>query len=379
MRSETKGRGHWAGAGVVFGCWTLFGLFFACQRYIERAYAGRPTSWAKVLTAWAACAYLWAALTPLVLWLARRFPFGQGRWARPLAVHAGAGALVSVFHLGVYLLALQLLQGDAGPAFASFGGWWQMVVAEFHFNFIIYTALVGLSHSLNHYRQKRERELAAAQFEAELAQAQLDALRLQLRPHFLFNTLNTISILMLKDVGRARQTLGRLSELLRALLRHSEAHEVTLRQELEFLENYLEIERTRFPDRLEVSMKVDPATLDARVPSLILQPVVENAIKHGIAPRAEAGRIEVSAERVNGAVRLQVRDDGAGLPHNAEARAASRVGLSNTRARLERMYGSGWSLELCDATGGGTVVNISIPFSPSGVVSGRAGGGETGG
>jgi signal transduction histidine kinase len=362
MKTESVNRERWARAGIIFGCWTLFGLFFACQRYAERAYAGTPTTWAKVLTAWAACAYLWAALTPFVLWFARRFPFGRGRWARALAAHAAAGALVSVLHLGAYLLALQLLLRNEGRNFASFGSWRHMVVAEFHFNFLLYTTLVALSHALNHYRQKRERELAAAQLEAELAQAQLEALRLQLQPHFLFNALNTVSVLMLKDVGRARRTLGRLADLLRALLRHSEAHEVTLRQELEFLENYLEIERERFPDRLEDRMDVDPAVLDTRVPSLILQPVVENAIKHGIAPRPEAGRIDIRAERVNGSVRVQVHDDGAGLPRDVGDRGAGRVGLSNMRERLERMYGGGCRLELCDAPGGGTVVSISIPL-----------------
>lgn len=364
MRYEAKNQRWRARAAIILGCWTLFGLFFACQRYIERAYSGRPTSWAKVLTAWAACAYLWAALTPVVLWLARRFPFSRERWVRTLFLHAGAGVLISVFQLGAYLVALQLLLGDAERTFASFGNWWQMVVASFHFNFLLYSTIIGLSHALNHYRQKRERELAAAQLEAELAQAQLDALRLQLQPHFLFNTLNTISVLMLKDVARARQTLGRLSELLRTLLKHSEAHEVTLKQELEFLENYLEIERARFPDRLNVSIHADPAALNARVPSLILQPLVENAIKHGIAPRAEAGRIEIRAERLNGSIRLEVRDDGAGmLSVNAIDGAATRVGLSNTKSRLERMYGGGCSLELSDAPGGGTLVSILIPFA----------------
>ena len=268
--SQVGSHRGWLKWALVFAGWSFFGLFFACQRYAERAYAGRPTSWGRVLTAWAACAYLWAVLTPLVLRIARRFPFCRDRWLGPLLVHAGAGVLVSVFHLAAYLLALQLLLADEGRDFASLGGLRHMLVAEFHFNFLIYSALVGISHALDHYRQKRERELAAARLEAELVRAQLDALRLQLRPHFLFNALNAVSALMLRDVGEARRTLARLGELLRALLKHSEADEVTLRRELELLENYLEIERARFPDRLRVSVEVDPAVLDARVPSLIL-------------------------------------------------------------------------------------------------------------
>jgi len=146
---------------------------------------------------------------------------------------------------------------------------------------------------------------------------------------------------------------------------------VTLRRELELLENYLEIERARFPDRLRVSVEVDPAVLDARVPSLILQPVVENAITHGVARRPEAGRIEIRAERLDGSVRLQVRDDGPGLPPDVEAHTAGRVGLSNTEARLERMYGAKGRFELADAPGGGTVVNIIIPSVPQAGAHGR--------
>ncbi|HYY58650.1 MAG TPA: histidine kinase [Pyrinomonadaceae bacterium] len=362
MAVRMKKRRRWVDLGVIFGCWTLFGLFFATQRYIERAYGGNPTTWGKLLVAWAANAYLWAALTPLVLWLARRFTIERPRRLRPFLIHLSAGIFIAVLHLGIYLLLLQLFFGDATHSFSSLLSFKLTLVAELHFNFLLYWAIVGISHALNYYRQKRERELKAAQLETRLAQAQLDALRLQLHPHFLFNTLNTISVLMLKDVKAANAMLLRLSELLRVLIRKSDRHEVPLSQEMEFLKSYLEIEKTRFNDRLTVRINVDPAALKARVPVLILQPIVENAIRHGIAPRAAAGLIEISAERVHEAVRLQVRDNGPGLPKGSSVDSDGSIGLSNTRTRLEQMYGAKHRFELRNADEGGLVVSITLPF-----------------
>ncbi|HEV2914753.1 MAG TPA: histidine kinase [Pyrinomonadaceae bacterium] len=347
---------------IIFGCWSLFGLFFATQRYIERAYGGNPTTWGKLLAAWGANAYLWAALTPLVLWLASRFPIERPRRLRPLLIHLSAGILIAIIHLGIYLLLLQLFLGDATHSFSSLLSFKLTIVAELHFNFLLYWAIVGISHALDYYRQKQERELKAAQLETRLARAQLDALRLQLHPHFLFNTLNTISVLMLRDVKAANAMLLRLSELLRVLIRKSERHEVTLGQELAFLKSYLEIEQTRFNDRLTVRLNVDPSALGARVPVLILQPIVENAIRHGIAPRAAAGLIEISAERFDAAVRLQVRDNGPGLQKDSDIESASRIGLSNTRTRLEQMYGAKHSFDLRNSDEGGLVVSITLPF-----------------
>ena len=367
MKSLTRKKQILTKAGIIFCGWTLFGLFFACQRYIERAYVGDPTTWIRVLSAWAACSYLWAALTPTVLWLAKRFPIERKKWLRPLLVHTTAGILISVFHLGLYLLALQFILGDSTHTFASLRGLQRIVIVEIHFNFLLYAVLVGISHAIDYYRQKQERELSEAQLETKLALAELDALRMQLQPHFLFNTLNTISVLMLKDVKAANKMLKRLSELLRVMLKNSRAaHEITLRQELEFLNNYLEIEQTRFPDRLKIIMNVDAETLDAQVPSLILQPIVENAIRHGIAPRAAAGRIEICAERINGMIRLRVSDDGVGLQNNFQADSGSHIGLSNTKARLLQLYGADHSFGLTDAQNGGVVVTIAIPFKSEG-------------
>ncbi len=185
---------------------------------------------------------------------------------------------------------------------------------------------------------------------------------MQLHPHFLFNTLHAIWTLMHKDVETADRMLARLSDLLRITLENSGMQEVPLKQELAFLEPYLEIEQTRFGDRLSVQLDVEPDTLDALVPNLLLQPLVENAIRHGIAPRAAGGRIRISAKRENAKLRVQVRDNGAGIPESEREVLKEGVGLTNTRARLQQLYGAGHRLELHNAVDGGLEVTLELPF-----------------
>jgi LytS/YehU family sensor histidine kinase len=351
--------------GAIAAGWTLFGLFFASEVILGRAYDSRPLRLGATLTAWLACAYLWFGLTPLVLKLARRFPLGErGRSFKSALIHLAASAAVALLQLGAYTLAAYLVSPDAGkpPFFVAFRN---LFVTNFHFNLLTYWAIIGLSQAMAYYRKYRERELRAAQLETRLAHAELDALRMQLHPHFLFNTLNSISVLMADDVKGARRMLTRLSDLLRASLGNKGVHEVTLKEELEFLGSYLEIEQTRFQDRLTVRMEVEPAALDARVPHLILQPLVENAIRHGIAPRAAPGLVEIRARRMNGMVRLEVCDDGPGLGSSRQG-SSKGIGLSNTRARLEQLYGAAHRFELRDDDGGngrgGLTVTIAIPY-----------------
>lgn len=368
MDDETKRTNGFVKWSLIFGGWTLFAVFFGLQSYVTSAYSGRPVTWGRALSVWLICAYIWATLTPFVIWLARRFPVDRPvRW-RNVLVHLLAGAFISLLQLAIYIFARQLLLPDAARPFSPLDALRRILVSEFHANLLIYLTIIGLCHAYEYYVRYRERErravqleLAASQLETQLAQAQLDALRMQLQPHFLFNTLNTISVLMQEDVQAANRMLLRLSELLRLALQNTNAHEVSLRQELEFLQSYLEIEQTRFQDRLTVRMKIEQDALEAQVPNLLLQPLVENAIKHGIAPRAEAGTVEIRAARINGYVELQVLDDGAGLKDSPE-KFTNGIGLSNTRARLERLYGSAYSFALADADGGGLQVKISIPF-----------------
>jgi two-component system, LytTR family, sensor kinase len=347
--------------GLIAAGWTLFALFFASEVVISRAYDGRPLRLGETLVAWLICAYLWLALTPFVLRLARRFPLGRGQGARNLLLHLGASVLFALVQLAAYVFVASLAGLEIGkrPFLEAYRG---IFVGDFHFDLLTYWAILGLCHALDYYRKYRERELRAAQLETRLAQAELDALRMQLHPHFLFNTLNSISVLMAEDTKAAQRMLARLSDLLRASLENEGAHEVSLKKELEFLESYLEIEQTRFHDRLTVRMEVDPKALDARVPHLILQPLVENAIRHGIAPRAAPGLIEILARRQNGMVQLVVRDNGAGLGPRSIESSLKGIGLANTRARLEQLYGPAHRFELEDADG--LRVTIAIPFSP---------------
>lgn len=348
--------------GLIAMGWTLFGLFFVSEVIISRAYDGRPLKLGDTLAAWLICAYLWLGLTPFVLHLARRFPFDRRRWVVNLLIHLAASIAFALLQLGTYVLVASWAGLEIGkrPYFEAFRG---IFVGDFHFDLLTYWAIIGLSHALDYYRKYRERELRAAQLETRLAQAELDALRMQLHPHFLFNTLNSISVLMAEDTNAARRMLTRLSDLLRASLESKGAHEVSLKEELEFLESYLEIEQIRFQDRLTVRMEVDPKALDARVPHLILQPLVENAIRHGIAPRAAPGVIEIRARRQNGMVQLEVRDNGAGLGANSSESSIKGIGLSNTRARLEQLYGAAHRFELQDTDGQGLTVTLVIPFS----------------
>jgi two-component system, LytTR family, sensor kinase len=356
---------------LIFGGWTLLALFFSCQSFINYTYAGRSQPFLRILTPWLVCSYLWALLTPLVLRVAERFPIEKDFLWKRVGIHLLFGSLISLFQIGIYVLVFYGLISDSPKPFLPLQSFQNVLVGEFHFNLLLYFTVVGLWHVYDYYNRFRERERRAAQLEVEAAQletqlanAQLDALKMQLHPHFLFNTLNTISVLMQEDVTAANRMLVQLSELLRVALKNTGTHEITLRQELEFLRSYLEIEQTRFQDRLKIKMEVAPETLDAKVPNLILQPLVENCIRHAVAPRACQSEIEICAVRSNGHLELLVRDDGDGIDE-ARVTANNGIGLSNTRARLEKLYGAEHKFELSPVETGGLQISISIPFHVS--------------
>ena len=357
MSTAHPRRGPAARAALVLAAWTLGGALLAAQAYLSFAIRGEPIAWSQPLAIWLAWGYAWALLTPGVLWLARRVPFARPHLARAVFVHAAAGAAAVALNLGLFALAAPYVGAtSAGPT------WWatfsRLLGTTFLLDLPVYWILVGASEAARLARAARERERRALLLEARLADARLLALRAQLQPHFLFNTLNTVSVLMREDVEAADRVLVLLSGLLRRALEGHDAHEVPLREEIAFLETYLEIERTRFADRLSYRVGVDPAVLEARVPSLILQPLVENAIRHGVARRASPGRVEVSAERRDGELHVTVRDDGPGLAPDA----TDGVGLANTRARLEQLYGAEHTFRLDGGDGGGLVVSLAIPL-----------------
>ncbi len=346
-------RRRWVKLVLFFGIWTLLAMLSAVRLMLSYAYSGYTASWRGSLAIAMADWYVWAALSPAISWLARRFAIERRSWLRSLLVHLPASLFFSILKMVLEFQVLRFLN----PAFTS-----RYSVLQLPSTLFTYWAILGVIYAFNYYRKFREHELKASQLQTQLAQAQLQALKMQLHPHFLFNTLHAISSLMRKDVEAADSMITRLSDLLRLTLENTGVQEVTLRQELEFLERYLEIEQTRFRDRLQVRMEIEPETLDARVPNLILQPLVENAIRHGIAPRSVPGWIEIRSARVDGMLRLQIRDNGPGITPIRQDAIKEGVGLANTRARLGQLYGEAHTFELSNAVEGGLIVNLTLPF-----------------
>src|SRR5882672_7930082 len=324
MTIRTLMQNRWSRRLLGFGFWTLLGLSFASQFYISSAKAGLEVSWRQAVNYALGDWYVFALLSVPVIHLARRFRFEGRAWTRSLPTHLIASVL---FSLAYMVLRALVGQWQSHAAFADV--FKPLLVKTWHFNLLIYWVIVADSHAFDYYRRYRERELRALELEKRLAQAKLQALQMQLNPHFLFNTLHAISSLMHRDVEVADRMITRLSDLLRYALESTDAQEVPLRQELDFLRRYLEIEQTRFGDRLAVRLEIAPETLDALVPNLLLQPLVENAIRHGIEPRAKPGRIELRARCENGQLKLEVRDNGVGL--SPDRKLEEGVGLSNTR------------------------------------------------
>ena len=346
---------------VIWAGWTLVGLFFTSQILLSTAYMEKSIPFDKALFWQMSICYLWALATPLVFWLARRFRIERQNWSRRVALHAGVGLLLvstmSAVHYPIFMPYL----GHASDM-TAFGAF-RYVFFNLDRQLAIYWLLLMMSHALNYYNGFRQGQLQAAQLRTQLVQSQLEALKMQLHPHFLFNTLHSISALLNKDTEAARRMITRLGDFLRLTLENAGTQEVTLQEEMEFLNGYLEIERIRFQDRLTTSVEVDPAVLDVRVPNLILQPIVENAMRHAVATHTHAGRIEITAVARNGCLRIQVKDNGPGLAADQIMvnQIGKGVGLSNTKARLERLYGAEHLLELANDPKGGLVVTLEIP------------------
>ena len=358
---------HWKKVVLVIGGWTLFAFICATQSYLNYAQSSRPIPYSRAISAWLVCGYLWAILTPFVFLFAKRFPIANERPARSIALHVLFGLFIATLQLAAYVVADWVLLADPSRPFAYWRQFRGLVLTGFHINLLIYLMLVGFYEAFDYYRRYREREHRAAQLEIEaakletqLTRAQLDALRMQMHPHFLFNTLNSVSVLMQEDVTLANEMLLRLSELLRLTLSQNQSQEVTLKQELDFLRLYLEIERMRFQDRLHVKIEAAPDTLEACVPNLILQPLVENAIRHAVSPRADETLVVVRSVRDNGKLRLQVSDNGDRVP--VTTKATNGIGLANARSRLEKLYGADQTFEFHEVDAGGVQVSLTIPF-----------------
>ena len=336
------------GALVLAG-WTLYAMFSATQ--IVARMSAAP-DWKFAFEYSLIDSYLWAILTPAVFAAAGALATRRPSLWRSVPLLFAAGFVFALVHVWAMVHLLPMIGYRSGPKVAR-----AVFLNRFHVDLLTCWILFGIGHGVEYYRRYRVRELRASQLEAKLALAQLQVLQMQLQPHFLFNTLHAISALMYRDVERADRMISRLSDFLRLTLNSIGMQEVTLKSEMEFLDKYLEIEQERFGDRLEVRRAIEPEALDLLVPNLVLQPLVENAVRHGIAPQAAGGRIEIGAWRRGPVLAIEVTDDGTGCP--GEIREGG--GISMTRARLERLYGDEFRLDIGNAADRGFRVSITIP------------------
>jgi two-component system, LytTR family, sensor kinase len=357
---------------VVVGvcvAWILIAVLWGAQATMGAAIrGGDPLTFSAAVRAAFGQTLPWIPMTFGAIALGVRVPITRRRWILPAALHLGNAAALAIIANMLVVLGFWIGAGrfDSVPALVKQGVIWATINS--HIALVLYLAILGVTQGALYYRRTRSRELELAQLEGQLARARLEALTAQIRPHFLFNTLHTIG--QLWRSGRADDAdavLDHLGSLFHKVQRSTSRFEVPLAEELELVREYLAIEEARFRDRLRTTVRAPSSTLDCLVPPLILQPLVENAVRHGVSAVSTAGVVEVSAALTDGHLRLTVRDDGPGMAAKT-AQPGSGTGLRNTRERLARLYGSGEHLRIADAPGGGTIVTIDVPLdrSPNG-------------
>ena len=350
----------------VFGVATGLSLFSFLQAYrltLINSKPGMTIEAGKLVALNLALWYIAALVMPAIVWMARRFPFDTGHKIRAVIAHSG-GALTFAFVHFVGITSVRFLlwaDGGKNPSVPWSKFFQNRIFEQLDWSLMVYAVIVGVSHAVAFYHESQERKLKAAQLETRLVEARLKTLEAELHPHFLFNTLHAISTLVHRDPESADRMISRLSDLLRITFDRTGEPKVSLKEEIDFLQKYLDIEQTRFQDRLTVHVNVEPDALDGEVPRMILQPIVENAIKHGIAGRQGGNQIQIMAGRDGDRLWMQVRDNGGGLQVRTLKALRTGVGLSNTRARLECLYGRHYRLEFTDKHGGLSVL-IAIPF-----------------
>jgi len=345
---------------LVSAAWIGPAILAAFQTYVQGRLGNDDRASARALIWVAGDWLLYGLLTPAVFWLARRIPLVRGAIVRRVPIHLLASiALCGAWAGGGLLLGWLVAPGQAPPVAMGFVRWF---FTSLPFGVAVYFAVLGVEHATFYFVEARERETQAARLAEQLADARLSALRMQMQPHFLFNALNAVTVTVRDgDTATATRVLERLGELLRRVIRSDQPREVTLREELDFVRQYLEIEAVRFSDRLEPRFAVDPSLEEALVPELLLQPLVENALRHGLARRSDATRLEIRASQDGEMLRLQVADDGPGPPTEPAAEGQG-VGLANTRARLATLYGDAASVTLSTGPEGGATVTVRLPL-----------------
>lgn len=343
---------------LAFGFWTLLALSYALSAGFSELAEGNPATWTRMVIWNLTNFWLWMLLVPGIAWLGR--VTAAGSWGRFCLVHIPASLGVA---LGQTLVRISLFWELCGARQASVHTLGQYLRGELvdnlHLAVLTYWVVLVVLRGLESNRHLREERVRRAELETQLAQSQLQALRTQIQPHFLFNTLNAISALALAEPLQARKMISRLSDLLRLTLEEHHLQLLPLSRELEFVRHYLEIQRERFRDRLDTHFEVTEQALRAEVPCMILQPLVENALQHGLLPKVSRGTLRILAHCEGQHLRVAVEDDGLGLP---AAGIVEGVGLGNTRARLEKLFGAAASLQMQTREGGGTRVEVRVPL-----------------
>jgi two-component system, LytTR family, sensor kinase len=357
----------WKRLATPLVLWGLLVLYFSTRTEVRgEPFVWIPITWGQALKISLAQWSSWGLLALIIIWIDRRLPVKKDALVRRFLLHVPLSLVFTVAYTYLNHASLVLLDAPRDASLLAGGVLataWRMIHRNGAF---FYWVIVGTYIALDYQNHVKNRLVKTAELERLLSESRLNVLRTQLQPHFLFNALNTISAHVEHEPKTARLMLERLGELLRLSLDHIDQQEIPLDQELAFVEKYLQLQAMRFEDRLEVSMNLDPAALEAMVPPFILQPLVENAVHHGASARSAPGTIAVDAARTNGQVRLTVRDNGPGLPAGWSVERNEGIGIANTRERLRHLYGEKeQSLEFSEEPGGGVRVEVSLPFRSS--------------
>ena len=349
---------RWSRVWVVGSVlWTLLAFLTSAGAHVYTASMGEPISWAQLLAWNVSIAFVWSLLTPIIYELSRRYTFDRASWKLSLPIHIVASVVLTFLAAAALARLSPLITWIKEPPMPYF----PHVLSRFFMDLPRYWYVVLITQAIAFYGKYQERQLFSSQLEAQLANAQLEVLKIQLEPHFLFNTLNSIAALARHDGEAAEHMTLQLADLLRMSLDGVGVHEVPLHQELTFLQKYIDIQQVRFHDRLRVETEIDPRTFDTLVPNLILQPLVENAIRHGIGPRRAPGFIRITTWRDRDDVWMEIRDDGLGFTRGG-LMPPEGVGLRNTRGRLQQLYNDDHAMMLEDSPGGGCTVKIRVPY-----------------
>jgi len=343
--------------------WSVITVVSASEQFLHAQRTGSLIAFGRALVVQAPGWAVWGLATAPIIRLSRRFPLAWPIRLRALAAHLAACLTIAAAFNMAYTAAVHAFPLGSGKTETLLRELWNHLVGWAPFLLMAYASLVGIGHALEYAERVRHEQAEKAALETQLVDAQLGALRMQLQPHFLFNTLNGVAMLIRSgDPGRAVEMIALLGDVLRGLLRTSWDLEAPLASELQLLRQYLEIEQIRFGDRLRVTWHVDDGVTGALVPPLILQPVVENALRHGLWPRTEGGALAIAARRAGGELELEVIDQGVGLTPGFDPDRSTGVGLSNVRARLARMYGPGAGLEVAAGAPCGVRVRLHLPY-----------------